>query len=88
MNENNNYKKYQSFKIPDRSKAQENGAANIPQKSKNNIQITLNDLFYEIEYDNSPIPGAGKFVLKSLKNLSRLNYLASNLSRIIWTLMA
>ncbi len=26
-----------------------------------------NDLYYEIEYDTSPIPGAGKFVLKSQK---------------------
>ena len=67
MNENNNYKKYKSFKIPDRSKTQENGAATISQKLKINAQISLNDLFYEIEYDNSPIPGAGKFVLKSQK---------------------
>lgn len=66
-NRNNNDKKYEAYKIPGRRQDQESGAAKILPKSKNNTQISLDDLFYEIEYDNSPIPGAGKFVLKSQK---------------------
>ena len=29
--------------------------------------LNFDDMYYEIEYDSSPFPGAGKFVLKSQK---------------------
>ena len=67
MNEHNMDKKYEPYRIPGRQRPQDNGASKILPHTKINAQISLNDLFYEIEYDNSPIPGAGKFVLKSQK---------------------
>lgn len=61
-------KEYKSYKIPDRRLAQEGGASNIEPQTEYGRQMSLSDgLFYEIEYDNSPIPGAGKFVLKAQK---------------------
>lgn len=67
MNEHNTDKIYESYRIPGRQKPQENGASKILPQTKINAQISFNDLFYEIEYENSPIAGAGKFVLKSQK---------------------
>ena len=68
MNENKTVKKYEAFKIPDRRKAQEEGATKAQPQTQDGTQASLSSgLFYEIEYDNSPIPGAGKFVLKSQK---------------------
>lgn len=67
-NDSNTNKKYESYKIPDRRLLQEGGATKAQPQTKGNTQISFSDgLFYEIEYDNSPIPGAGKFVLKSQK---------------------
>lgn len=66
MKEHNYEKVYRSFKIPDRSKTEGEGAGKVQPKSRDYEQLTLSDgLFYEIDYSNSPIPGAGKFVLKS-----------------------
>ncbi|TAH75133.1 MAG: hypothetical protein EWM47_00205 [Anaerolineaceae bacterium] len=67
MDKNITNKKYEAYKIPGRRQEEESGATKNLQKNKMNIQISLDDLFYEIEYDNSPIKGAGKFVLKSQK---------------------
>ncbi len=40
----------------------------MSQYDKKRDSFSLNDdMYYEIEYDSSPIPGAGKFVLKSQK---------------------
>lgn len=66
MNDYVNEKKYQPFKIPDRRNVQESGASNIRTQNSKYSQMSLSDgLFYEIEYDNSPFPGVGKFVLKA-----------------------
>jgi hypothetical protein len=66
MNEYNTDKKYKPFKIPDRQKAQESGVSKVQPQNRHYTQMSLSDgLFYEIEYDNSPFPGVGKFVLKS-----------------------
>ena len=61
-------KKYTSLKIPDRQMVLSDCAMQsssptevIPSTSPNN------GMYYEIDYDSYPIPGAGKFVLKSQK---------------------
>ncbi len=69
MNENKMDKKYESFKIPNQRQAQEIGSTKAQPQTEDGAQILFDGLFYEIEYDNSPIPGAGKFVLKAQKIL-------------------
>lgn len=61
-------KKYESFKIPGRRQFQEERAAKELSQAKTTEPISFDEgSFYEIEYDSSPIPGVGKFVLKSQK---------------------
>ncbi|MDF2872244.1 MAG: hypothetical protein K0R05_3819 [Anaerocolumna sp.] len=61
-------KKYESFKIPGRQQFQEDRAAKELSQAKTAEPISFDEgSFYEIEYDSSPIPGVGKFVLKSQK---------------------
>jgi len=68
MSENNENKKYESFKIPDRRQVQGDGAMESLPGPKTADPISLDEgLFYEIEYDSCPIPGVGKFVLKPQK---------------------
>ncbi len=63
-------KKYESYKIPGQQQFKLDGAAlELPQtKSTQPLSpkpISLDEgLFYEIEYDSSPFPGVGKYVLK------------------------
>jgi len=65
MSENSENKKYESFKIPDRKPEQEMGIANpSPKPSPQSISSLSDGMFYEIEYDSSPVPGVGKFVMK------------------------
>ncbi len=61
-------KKYNSVKIP--TPPQKSEQTNLPEK--NNFQnhkqnISISESYYEIEYDACPMPGVGKFVLKSQK---------------------
>ncbi len=61
-------KKYKSLKIPDRIQVQVSGINKPLPKTNSKPVSTLPDgMFYEIEYDSGPIPGTGKFVLKSQK---------------------
>ena len=61
-------KKYESFKIQDQSQAQRHEVAKEIPQTKPSEPISLDEgLFYEIEYDSCPMPGVGKFVLKSQK---------------------
>lgn len=77
MNENYNEKKYESCKIPDRKPSiragvekalqrfEERGRKELQQYEEKRENILPDDCFYEIEYGSSPIPGVGKFVLKT-----------------------
>lgn len=68
MNEHNQNKKYESFKIPDYKPEQKNGFVQPSPKTGAELTSSLSDeMFYEIEYDSSPIPGVGRFVLKPQK---------------------
>ncbi len=68
MGEFNPDKKYESFKIPGQQQFKLDGAAIELPQTKTAESVSLNEgLFYEIEYDSCPIPGVGKFVLKSQK---------------------
>jgi len=61
-------KKYKSFKIPDRQQVQrDNGAGSLPQLNTAEPSSLADGMFYEIEYDSCPVPGAGKYVLKTQK---------------------
>ena len=58
-------KKYDSYKIPGRRQVQGDGAAKELPHTKAAEAVSFDEgSFYEIEYDSSPIPGVGKFVLK------------------------
>ncbi len=60
--------KYESFKIPRQLKFSEDMAVKGIQEAKAANPVSLDSgSFYEIEYDSCPIPGVGKFVLKSQK---------------------
>ena len=60
--------KFESFKIPGRLKVPEDMASKGLQKAEAARLVSQDqDSFYEIEYDSCPIPGVGKFVLKSQK---------------------
>ncbi len=59
-------KKYDSYKIPGRRQVQGDGAEKELPYTKAAEGVSFDEgSFYEIEYDSSPIPGVGKFVLKS-----------------------
>ncbi len=69
-------KKYDAFKLFEELQEDEGTssplqperiASSVPQR-RNADDILLNDgMYYEIEYDSSPMPGVGRFVLKSQK---------------------
>ena len=60
----NTEKEYGSVRIPDRQQVKETASV----KAQPQGQISFSDgLFYEIEYDNKPVEGVGKFVLKPQK---------------------
>ena len=68
MNNFNPDKKYEAFKIPERSRSEDNkGTYSFEQKRCPSAPSKQGDIFYEIEYDTCPLPGVGKFVLKSQK---------------------
>jgi len=68
MNEFDINKKYDSFKIPGRKQFQEERAAKELSQTKTGEAVSFDEgSFYEIEYDSSPMPGVGRFVLKSQK---------------------
>lgn len=78
MNNFNPDKKYEAFKIPDRSEYTEERSMSFsgqmqPGNSRSKYgqlqraQANQEDVFYEIEYDSCPMPGVGRFVLKSQK---------------------
>lgn len=68
MNENNENKKYESFKIPDRNPEQKSGFDQpSPKTGAKPISSFSDGMFYEIDYDASLIPGVGKYVLKPQK---------------------
>ncbi len=68
MDEYNIDKKYESFKIPGRQQVQGEGTANDWPQRKNAEPISFEgETYYEIEYDSCPMPGVGKFVMKSQK---------------------
>ncbi|WOO36022.1 TerB N-terminal domain-containing protein [Anaerocolumna sp. AGMB13020] len=61
-------KKYDSFKIPGRRQFQEDRAAKELSQTKIKESVSFDESpFYEIEYDTCPMPGVGRFVLKSQK---------------------
>jgi len=59
-------KKYEAFKIPARLPGAAGGAVQAPPQNKSAAPLS-DGLFYEIDYDSSPIAGVGKFVLKPQK---------------------
>ncbi len=64
----NTDKQYESYKIPGRQQVQGKGAAKELPPAKGTKPVSIGEgLFYEIEYDSCPMPGVGKFVLKSQK---------------------
>ncbi len=61
-------KKYDSYKIPGQQQFNFNGAAiELPQSKSVKPTSPSEGMFYEIEYDSSPFPGVGKYVLKPQK---------------------
>ena len=65
MNQYN--KNYNAFQIPQRaedSKGFNPPNGNIPPPP---LDLSSSESYYEIEYDSCPMPGVGKFVLKSQK---------------------
>lgn len=68
MDNNHSDKKYESFKIPKHSKKEENGSFYSPSQVNNTAEnLMQDDIFYEIEYDSCPLPGVGKYVMRSAK---------------------
>jgi hypothetical protein len=62
----NSNKKYEAVKIPGQQKFKLDGAAIELPQTKSTKPASLDEgLFYEIEYDSCPMPGVGKFVMKS-----------------------
>ena len=65
MSKINNFKKYGSCKIPDRKHDQRSGIVQPSLNTKPQAISSLSEgMFYEIEYNSSPVPGVGKYVLK------------------------
>lgn len=61
-------KKYEAFKIPGLKQNQDRRSDQSSSGVKaDHVSSPNDDLYYEIEYDSSPFPGVGKFVLKSQK---------------------
>ena len=57
-------KLYDAFKLPPKQSGEREGIVSSKQKQK----VSLDDgMYYEIEYDSTPMPGVGKFVLKTQK---------------------
>ena len=57
-------KSYDAFKLPPRQSGERAGVSSFKQKQK----VSLDEgMYYEIEYDSTPMPGVGKFVLKTQK---------------------
>lgn len=50
-----------------RPRKNEGGKELSPKKSREWEPVEMDDSFYEIEYDSCPLPGVGKFVLRSQK---------------------
>ena len=68
MSASNNQNNYKPMRIPQRKQGLTDGAGNIPQESAQIPISSVSDgMYYEIDYDSYPIPGTGKFVLKSQK---------------------
>ncbi len=68
MDRYNLEKKYEAFKLPKRSEQKEfsGKSSSAPQWQQLSLEFGQEE-YYEIEYDSSPFPGVGKFVLKSQK---------------------
>ena len=63
-----NNKKYEAFKIPGQQQFKIDGGAIEVPVIKAFEPVTKDEgLYYEIEYDSSPFPGVGKYVLKPQK---------------------
>jgi len=61
-------KKYESLKIPDRQQVLSDGATQSSPPTKAASSASLSEgMYYEIDYDSYPIPGAGKYVLRPQK---------------------
>ncbi len=69
-------KEYKPYKLPERHKSEEDSCLidfekpieHMSDRQNSHTGENLPDgMYYEIEYDSSPIPGVGKFVLKSQK---------------------
>lgn len=59
-------KKYDAFKIPGQQQLKLDGAVTPLPQTKSTKPLSLDEgMYYEIEYDSGPMPGVGKFVLKS-----------------------
>ena len=59
-------KRYESLKIPDRQQVPRDGATPASPPTEATPSASPSEgMYYEIDYDSYPIPGAGKFVLKS-----------------------
>ena len=57
-------KLYDAFKLPPKQSGRKAGIPSSEQKQK----VSLDEgMYYEIEYDTTPMPGVGKFVLKTQK---------------------
>ena len=67
MDKYNSERNYEAFKIPECSQAEENRRIYAQAQVKEKVSSLKDDEFYEIEYDACPLPGVGKFVLKSQK---------------------
>lgn len=63
-----NYNNYNSFRIPSRKESIESDMDKKSYRQDTSLPAKLPDgMYYEIEYDSGPMPGVGKYVLKSQK---------------------
>ena len=68
MNDQNEMKKYESFRIPARKPDQESGGVQPSIKTETKPLANISDgIFYDVEYDAMPVNGVAKFVLKPEK---------------------
>jgi len=62
------YKRYESLRIPDRQQVPcDDATLSSPPAEATPSASPSESMYYEIDYDSYPIPGVGKFVLKSQK---------------------